>query len=62
MKTVEQEGNSDFIIDEIKAINPNVGIDECVIIINHNRSYSIPFEMNEKFFQYYRRGIYLIKF
>jgi hypothetical protein len=55
VKTVEQGGNSDYIIDEIKRINPNVGIDECVDIINDNGSYSIPFEMNEKFFQYYKR-------
>jgi hypothetical protein len=55
VKTVEKGGNSDYVIDEIKKINSNFGIDECVDIINDNRSYSIPFEMNEKFFQYYRR-------
>jgi hypothetical protein len=55
VKTLEEGGNSDYIIDEIKAINSYVRIDECVNIINHNELYNIPFEMNEKFFQYYRR-------
>jgi hypothetical protein len=55
VKTVQQRGNYEYVIDEIKAINPNVGIDDYVNIINDKGSYSIPFEMNEKFFQYYRR-------
>jgi hypothetical protein len=55
VKTVEKGGNYEYVIDEIKKINPNVGIDECVDIINDNGSYSIPSEMKEKFFQYYRR-------
>jgi hypothetical protein len=38
VKTVEEGGNSDYIIDKIKSINPNVGIDECVDIINDNGS------------------------
>jgi hypothetical protein len=33
VKTVERGGNSDYIIDEIKAINPYVGIDEYVSFI-----------------------------
>jgi hypothetical protein len=55
VKTVEQGGNYEYVIDEIKTINPNVEIDVYVNIINDNGSYSIQFEMNEKFFQYYRR-------
>jgi hypothetical protein len=55
MKTVEEGGNYEYLIDEIKAINPNVRIDECVNIINQNGLCGIPFKMNEKFFQYYRR-------
>jgi hypothetical protein len=55
VKILEGGGNSDYIINEIKVINPNLKIDECVDIINDNGSYSIPFEMNENFFQYYRR-------
>jgi hypothetical protein len=55
VKTLEGGGNSDYVIDEIKIINPYVGIDECVNIVNHNGLYNIPFEMNEKFFKYYRR-------
>jgi hypothetical protein len=54
-KILEDGGNSDYVIDEIKAINPYVGIDEYVNLFDSHELYSITFEMNEKFFQYYRR-------
>jgi hypothetical protein len=55
IKTLEGGGNSDYIIDEIKAINPNVRIDECVYLFDSHEPHSITYEMNEKFFPYCRR-------
>jgi hypothetical protein len=55
VKTLERGRNSDYIIDEFKAINPYVGIDERVNLFDSHEPYSVTYEMNEKFFQYYRR-------
>jgi hypothetical protein len=52
VKTVEEGGNSDYIIDKIKAINPNVGIDECVNLYTVKEPKDITRENNEKLFQY----------
>jgi hypothetical protein len=52
VKTLEEGGNSDYIIDEIKVINPYVWIDECVNLVYSHEPHCITFEMNKKFFQY----------
>jgi hypothetical protein len=45
----------EYIIDEIIATNPYVGVDQCYNLFESHERYSIPYGMNNKFFQYFTK-------
>jgi hypothetical protein len=54
LTTLESGGNYEYVINEIKAINPYLGIDDCVYLHTDKKPKDIIREKNENFFQYYR--------
>jgi hypothetical protein len=54
LTTLESGGNYEYVINEIKVINPYLGIDDCVDLHTDKEPKDIIREKNEKFFQYYR--------
>jgi hypothetical protein len=59
LTNLEYGGNYEYVIDEIKAINRYLGIDECYNLYNNEEPKDIIREKNEKFFHYYRTVDYL---
>jgi hypothetical protein len=45
----------EYIIDEITATNRYVGVDQCYNLFESHEPFSIPHEMNNKFFQYFTK-------
>jgi hypothetical protein len=45
----------EYIIDEITGTNPYVGVDQCYNLFESYEPFSIPYEMNNKFFQYFTK-------
>jgi hypothetical protein len=54
LTNLEHRGNYEYVIDEIKAINPYLGIVDCVDLHTDKERKDIIREKNEKIFQYYR--------
>jgi hypothetical protein len=47
--------NPEYIIDEITTTNRYVGVDQCYNLFESHEPFSIPYEMNNKFFQYFTK-------
>jgi hypothetical protein len=45
----------EYIIDEITGTNPYVGVDQCYNLSESHELFSIPYGMNNKFFQYFTK-------